>query len=85
MMRWAGHITCMQGMRNAHKILVGKQEGKRSLRGPRHTWEDNTGMDGKEVRWEIVDWIHTAQDRNQWQALVNMVINLGFHKKQGIS
>jgi hypothetical protein len=23
-----------------------------------------------------VDWIHVAQDRNQWQALVNMVMNL---------
>jgi hypothetical protein len=23
-----------------------------------------------------VDWIHVAQDRDQWEALVNMVMNL---------
>jgi hypothetical protein len=28
-----------------------------------------------EIGWEDVDWIHLAQDRNQWQALVNTVIN----------
>jgi hypothetical protein len=31
-MRWAGHVACMGGMRNAYKILVGKPEGKRPLR-----------------------------------------------------
>jgi hypothetical protein len=24
MMRWAGHVACMGGMRNAYRILVGK-------------------------------------------------------------
>jgi hypothetical protein len=33
-------------------------------------------MDLKEIRWEGVDWIHLAQDRDQWQAVVNMVMNL---------
>jgi hypothetical protein len=33
-------------------------------------------MDIKEIRWEGADWIHLAQDRDQWQVLVNMVINL---------
>jgi len=27
-------------------------------------------------QWEIVDWMHLAQDRDQQQALVNMVMNL---------
>jgi hypothetical protein len=31
-------------------------------------------MDLKEIGWEGVDWTH--QDRDQWQALVNMEINL---------
>jgi len=31
-MRWVGHVACMGEMRNAYKILVGKPEGKRSLR-----------------------------------------------------
>jgi hypothetical protein len=28
----------------------------------------------------VVDWIHLAQDRAQWQALVKIVMNFGFHK-----
>jgi hypothetical protein len=46
-----------------HNILVGKPEGKESLARPRRRWEDNTRMDLREVRWEVVDWIHLSQDR----------------------
>jgi hypothetical protein len=52
-------------------ILVGKSEGR-----PRHKWEDNIKMDLKEVGYEGVDWIQLAQDRYQWWAFVNMVMNL---------
>jgi hypothetical protein len=34
----------MGEMRNAYSILVGKPEGKRALRRPRHRWEDNMRM-----------------------------------------
>jgi hypothetical protein len=33
-------------------------------------------MDLRETGWEGVDWIHLAQDREKWQALVNKVMNL---------
>jgi len=33
-------------------------------------------MDLREVGWEGVGWIHLVQDRDQWQAVVNMVMNL---------
>jgi hypothetical protein len=33
-------------------------------------------MDLKEVGWEDVDLVHVAQDRDQWWALVNMILNL---------
>jgi len=33
-------------------------------------------MDLREVGWEIVDWIHVAQDRDQWRAHVNTVMNV---------
>jgi len=56
--------------------LVGKPEGKRPLRRPRQRWEDDIRMDPKEIEWECVDWILLAQDRDQWWALVNMVMNL---------
>jgi len=33
-------------------------------------------MDLREVGWEVVDWRHLAQDEDQWQTLVNTVMNL---------
>jgi hypothetical protein len=33
-------------------------------------------MDLGEIGWDGVDWIDLAQDRDQWRALVNMVMNL---------
>jgi hypothetical protein len=33
-------------------------------------------MDVKEIEWESVNWIHLAQDRDQWQAVMNMAMNL---------
>jgi hypothetical protein len=33
-------------------------------------------MDLREVGWCGVDWIDLAQDRDQWRALVNMVMKL---------
>jgi hypothetical protein len=40
------------------------------------TWEDNIRILPGEIGWEGVNWIHLAQDRDQWQALVNTVMNL---------
>jgi hypothetical protein len=62
--------------RNAYRILVREPEGKRPLRRPRRTWEDNIRMDLRETGWGGMDWIDLAQDRNQWRALVNTVMNL---------
>jgi hypothetical protein len=62
--------------RNAYSILVGKSEGKRLLARPRCTWEDNIRMDLQEIGCEGVDWMHLTQDRDQWQAHVNTVMNL---------
>jgi hypothetical protein len=58
----------------AKSILVGKPEGKRPL--GRRRWVDNIKMDLREIGWNGVDWIDLAQDRDQWRALVNTVMNL---------
>jgi hypothetical protein len=62
--------------RNAYRILVGKLEGRRSLGRRRRRWVDNIKMDLREIGWDDIDWIDLAQDRDQWRALVNTVINL---------
>jgi hypothetical protein len=38
--------------------------------------EDNIRMDLREIGWKVVEWIHLAQDRDQWRALVNTLMNL---------
>jgi hypothetical protein len=62
--------------RNAHKILVGKPKGKRPLGRPRRRWVNNIKIDLRQIRWDGVGWIHLPQDREQWRALVNTVMNL---------
>jgi hypothetical protein len=75
-MRWAGHVAGMGEVRRAYNILVGRPEGRRPLERPRRRWEDNIKMDLREIGFGDVDWIHWAQDRDRWRALVNTVMNL---------
>ena len=79
-----GHVACAGEGRGVYRFLVGKPEARRPLGRPRHRWEDNIKMDLQEVGCGYMDWIEVAQDRDRWRALVNVVMNLGFHKMQGI-
>jgi hypothetical protein len=81
-MRWAGHAVYM-GETNANNILVGKPKGNRPLGRPRSRREDNIRIDLREIGWEGADWMHLAQDKYQWQALVNTVMNLRVPLKAG--
>jgi hypothetical protein len=62
--------------RNAYRILMGKPEGKRPLRRPRGRWEDNIKIGLRQTGWGGMDWMNVVQDRDQWRALVNTVMNL---------
>jgi hypothetical protein len=75
-MRWAGHVARIGDVRGAYNILVGRPEGRRPLGRPRRRSEDNIKMALREIGFGDVDWIHLAQDRDRWWALVNMVMNL---------
>jgi hypothetical protein len=75
-MRWAGHVAHMGEERGAYRVLVGRPEGKRSLGRPRRRWEDNIKMDLGEIGFDGANWIRLAQDRVQWRAFVNTVMNL---------
>jgi hypothetical protein len=62
--------------RNVYRVLMGKPEGKVHLK--------DQGVDGRmESKWTLrrlvggrVEWIHLAQDRDRWRAVVNAVMNL---------
>jgi hypothetical protein len=43
---------------------------------PRRRWKDNIEMDLRKIEWGDMAWILLAQDRDQWQALVNTVMNI---------
>jgi hypothetical protein len=75
MMVWVGHVACIKEKRNAYMILVGKPEGKRSLRRIRGRCEGHTEIYLREIGRGAMERTDLAQDRNQWRDLVNMVIN----------
>jgi len=73
--RWAGHVARMGGRSGACMILMGRREGKRKLGKPRRRWKVILKWIFK--RWDgNMDWIHLAQKRNRWRALVNAVMNI---------
>jgi hypothetical protein len=67
-MRWEGYVAYME-----HKSNAFRPDGKKLLGTPILRWEDNIKIDLKEAGWEAVN---LAQNRDQWLANVNMVMNL---------
>jgi hypothetical protein len=59
-----------------YRVMVGRPEGKRPLGRPRRSWEGKIKMDLREIGIGGSNWIRLAQDRVQWWAFVNTVINL---------
>ena len=62
-MRLAGNVSCVVDRRGVYRVLVGKPEGKGTLRRHRRRWEDNIKMDFQEVECGGRDWIELAQDK----------------------
>jgi hypothetical protein len=75
-LRWAGHVARIGEARGVYRVLFGKPEGKRKMGRPRHRWEDNIKIDLREIGIDGANWILLAQDRVQWRACVNTVMNL---------
>jgi hypothetical protein len=69
-----GGSCSTHGVRNLYNILVQNLKGREQ--------SEDLGVDGKirtdlkERELESVHWIYLAQDRVQWRAVVNKVINL---------
>jgi hypothetical protein len=74
-MSWARHVARMGEGRHVYRVLVGKLKGKKSLGRSRRRWENGIKMDLMEIGWGV-EWIHLAQDRDRWLAVVSAVMNL---------
>jgi hypothetical protein len=75
-MRLVGHVARMEAERKLYKVLVGKSKGKRPLERPGLRWEDRIIISLGKIVCKCVEWLHLAQDRDRWRALVNVVMNL---------
>jgi hypothetical protein len=62
--------------RGVLRVLVGRPECKIPLGRPRRRWEDNIKLDFSEIGIDGTNWIQLTQDRVQWRACVNTVMNL---------
>jgi hypothetical protein len=77
-MRWAKYVARLGEGRDVYRVLVRRHEGKRPLGRPRRRCEDNIKMDLRERGIDGTNWIRLAQDRVQWRAFMNTVMNLRF-------
>jgi hypothetical protein len=73
-MRWARHLALRGNSRHAYRVLVGKPEERREL-GKQTQMGDNIKIDVQEVGWGM-DWIDLAQNRDRFQAFVNVIMKL---------
>jgi hypothetical protein len=71
-MRWVGHVARIGDVRNPYTVLSENVKRRDHLEHP--------GINGKVIRMDlreigrgVVDCLHLAQDKDQWQALINMV------------
>jgi hypothetical protein len=62
---WADIVAQMGKVRNANRIFVEKPEEKKSVHWARHRGEGSIKMEMKELRREVLYWIHLAQDTYQ--------------------
>jgi hypothetical protein len=56
---------CLQGFGE-------KARRKETSRKTRRRWEYNIKMNLREIGWGVMDYIHLAHDRDQWQDTVKL-------------
>jgi hypothetical protein len=84
---YSGRIALRRDQCDVHAVDLRGQQRKNALPWQRtrtQQWKEllfSTGpvpkMDLREIVWSGIDWIDLAEDRDQWRALVNAIMNLG--------
>jgi hypothetical protein len=64
-------------------LLVRKPERNSPVGRQKHRWMDNIKMNFREIEFGGMDWIDVTGNRDKRRALVNTVMNHGFHKMLG--
>ena len=73
-----GRVEYMGERKSACRVLVRKPERKRPLGNPATDWRMLLKLISKKWNWGGgMDWIDLTLARDRWQALVNVVVNLG--------
>jgi hypothetical protein len=72
-MRWVGHVARTGEMRITYKIVIRKLEIKRLFGRPKRRCKIILEWI---LGWEGVDWVHLAQDRDQWRTVVKTGMKL---------
>ena len=62
-----------------------KLEGKGQVESHWYRWKDNINVHVGETGWESMQWTDLTQDKDKWQDLVNIKMNLQLHNMQRIS
>jgi hypothetical protein len=73
--RLAGHVACTGELKYLQLFSL-KSERKRPFRFLGIKYGDKIKFNLKEMGCEVVDWIHLAQDRVKWQAVLNTIANV---------
>jgi hypothetical protein len=65
--RWERHVAHTGDIRKAYEFFVVI---------PRRRWKDNIKTNLRDTVWDLLDWIHMAQDGDLWRALPDTVMSL---------
>ncbi|KAI5639582.1 reverse transcriptase (RNA-dependent DNA polymerase) domain-containing protein [Phthorimaea operculella] len=68
-LRWLGHVERMEEDRVVKKAYLGQPMGKRPVGRPRYRWTDEVIKDLHAL--QKPDWKQTAQNREEWRAVVS--------------
>jgi hypothetical protein len=74
-MKGAEYMALMGEGRGFYGVLVWRPQVRRPLGRHRHMWDDNIRTDLREIGIYGANWIRLVQDRVQWWAFVNTIMN----------